>query len=308
MNTQPTVAVVVPTYNPGLLWQEWIDAYLAQTYPVQQTLIIDSGSSDNTLELTSPHGFLIHKIPNSEFNHGGTRQLALRLIQPVDVVVFLTQDAIFSDSESLTRLVSCFRHEKTGAAYGRQLPHKNATIIAAHARYFNYPAQSLVKNMALVNTIGFKTVFISNSYAAYRRQALLDCGGFPENVIFGEDTCTAAKLMLKGWDLEYCASASVFHSHNYSLSEEFRRYFDIGVLHSREYWLLEKFGVPGGEGKRYVRSELGYLLAGNIWQIPAALLRTLAKYVAYRAGRMEALLPRAIKSVLSWNRKYWRQS
>ncbi|MFE0678513.1 hypothetical protein ACFW26_34910, partial [Streptomyces sp. NPDC058867] len=46
----------------------------------------------------------------------------------------------------------------------------------------------------------------------------------------------------------------VHHSHSYSIGEEFRRYFDVGVMHARAPWLLDRFGKAEGEGKRFVQS------------------------------------------------------
>ena len=87
--------------------------------------------------------------------------------------------------------------------------------------------------------------------------------------------------------------------------EEFRRYFDIGVLHHREHWLLERFGKAEGEGLRFVKSELGYLLKHGPASIPSAIARTGLKYAGYRLGRMEGHLPASIKPALSMHRGYW---
>jgi rhamnosyltransferase len=131
-------------------------------------------------------------------------------------------------------------------------------------------------------------------------------GGLPHDVIFGEDTITAAKLLLAGWKIAYVAEAQVYHSHSYTWRQEFRRYFDIGVLHSREQWLLNKFGQVSGEGKRFVLSELRYLWPKHISMIPSALIRTALKFTGYRLGRSEQKLSPAWKRRLSMNRSYWK--
>jgi len=99
----------------------------------------------------------------------------------------------------------------------------------------------------------------------------------------------------------------VFHSHSYSWSQEFRRYFDIGVLHSRESWLLEYFGTARGEGKRFVCSELKFLFHEDKALIPSALIRTMAKLVGYRLGRMEARLNSKLKYWFSMHRSFWNR-
>ncbi|HEY6848352.1 MAG TPA: glycosyltransferase family 2 protein, partial [Terracidiphilus sp.] len=141
--------------------------------------------------------------------------------------------------------------------------------------------------------------------AAYRRSALMNAGGFPTNVIFGEDMITAARLLLTGHKVAYVADACAHHSHPYTPMQEFKRYFDIGVLHSRERWLLDEFGKANGEGKRFVLSELRYLQGRDAWQIPSALLRTGIKLVGYQLGQMEARLTPGIKRRLSMHPKFW---
>ncbi len=153
--------------------------------------------------------------------------------------------------------------------------------------------------------MGFKSIFISNSFAAYRREALFAVGGFPSDVIFGEDTIVAAKLLLAGWKIAYVADAQVYHSHAYTSTQDFKRYFDIGVLHSRESWLLQEFGGTGGEGSRFVRSEWNYLWPQYWWLIPSALIRTALKLVGYRLGRIESKLSLRIKRRLSMHRRFW---
>jgi rhamnosyltransferase len=133
----------------------------------------------------------------------------------------------------------------------------------------------------------------------------MNVGGFPRNVIFGEDTIVAARLLLAGHKVAYVAEACAYHSHLYTKMQELKRYFDIGVLHSRERWLLEEFGHPTGEGKRFVTSELRYLSQRDVWQIPSALMRDGIKFVGYRLGRMEARLPREMKRRLSMHPRFW---
>ena len=208
-------------------------------------------------------------------------------------------------SDSLSHLLKAFTDPTIGAAFGRQLPRRGATPTEAHARLYNYSARPDVRTLASREQLGFKAIFISNSFAAYRREALMSVGGFPSDVIFGEDTITAAKLLLADWKIAYVADAKVYHSHSYSWKEEFKRYFDIGVLHHRESWMLDEFGGTGGEGSRFVRSELRYLWARHWWLIPSALISTAAKLIGYRLGRIEDRLGRGLKSRLSMNRQFW---
>ncbi len=186
-------------------------------------------------------------ISRSSFNHGRTRQLAADLCPEADIIIYMTQDAILASPDSVKNILTGFNDEKVGAVCGRQLPYPDASPIAAHARLFNYPAVSSVKSKDDIKRIGIKAAFLSNSFAAYRRTALMDVGGFPSNIIFGEDTYVAARMLLAGWKVAYAAEATCYHSHNYRIVEEFRRYFDIGIFHSQEKWFISLLGKAEGE-------------------------------------------------------------
>jgi rhamnosyltransferase len=302
------IGVIVPTYNAAPDWQAFSDSLSRQGIPPEQILIIDSSSSDSTRELARKSGYRVVGIPKEEFGHGSTRQLACGYFPQAELLVFLTQDAVLNQSTSLQLLCEAFDDPSVGAALGRQVPRREAGAIERHARFFNYPMVSQIKTFESRRELGIKAAFSSNSFAAYRRAALEQVGGFPSHVILGEDTYVAAKLLMNGWKLAYVANASVIHSHGLTLWQEFQRYFDTGVLHHREIWLLETFGRAGNEGLRFVKSEFKYLRDSGAWHLmPIAALRTITKLLAYRLGHMEHKLPLRVKRTLSMSSGFWSE-
>lgn len=301
-----SIALCVPILNAVQVLNDLAMRLNTQSIHVVTRLLIDSDSTDGSANQALPLGFKIHRITRDQFNHGGTRQLAVELLPDADVIVFMTQDAILADEYSLENLVRAFDDPEVGVAYGRQLPHIDAKPLGAHARLFNYPDKSYVATLADHERMGIKAAFSSNSFAAYRRTALMAVGGFPADVILGEDTIVAARVLMHGWKVAYQADAKVYHSHDYNCFQEFRRYFDIGVLHARESWMLDTFGKPEGEGRRFVCSELTYLFKHAPWLIPSAVVRTLLKYLGYRLGRMESYFPLSLKRRLSMHKGYWK--
>lgn len=299
------MGIIVPTLNAGTMWYEFRDALISQKLDRRHVLIVDSSSRDGTGQLAKTCGFEVVSIERREFNHGSTRQWASRFFPDAEILVYLTQDAILANG-AIDQLLKAFEDPSVGAAYGRQLPRREAGPIEAHGRLFNYPALSNLRSLESRQHLGFKAIFISNSFAAYRRNALDGVGGFPCDVIFGEDTVTAARMLLKGWKIAYVADACVYHSHEYSAWQEFKRYFDIGVLHNRESWLRREFGGARGEGRRYVFSEMRYLVKTNPLLIPGALVRTVAKVAGYWMGKREERLDLRLKSRMSMHRSFWR--
>ena len=302
------VAVIIPTSNAGKCWKAFSKGLNLQGLPASQVLIVDSSSDDGTRDLAAAEGYQVHCINRSDFNHGGTRQLALDLVPWASVVVYLTQDAVLATPDSLDILLSAFEDRRVAAAYGRQLPRPGAGPIEAHARLFNYPPQSDVRDFESRHTLGIKAAFLSNSFAAYRVRELQEIGGFPSNVIMAEDAIVAGRLLLAGWRIAYVAEAQAHHSHQFTVGEEFRRYFDIGVCHRREAWLRERFGKAGSEGGRYVLSELAYLAKRSPGRIPEALVRTMSKALGYQLGLHGSMVGREWSRKLSSHKRFWDET
>jgi len=299
----------IPTLNAGTLWPKVVTAINQQSLVPDQKVIIDSGSTDGTLQCPGLQDYQILTIDKKDFDHGGTRQMAVETFPGADLYIFLTQDAILSDNKTLERLVQVFTdHPDVGVAYGRQLPHQHAKTLEAHARLFNYPAQSQMRSLANSKQYGIKTVSCSNSFAAYRRTAFEEGGGFPSGTILGEDVIAAGNIVLNGWKLAYVAEAAVYHSHNYSPIEEFKRYFDIGVFHAQNAWIFAHFGHAESEGLKYVKSEFKYALKHNWLALPKAFSTNLAKWLGYKLGLHYKRLPKNWKVNFSMHKAYWSKT
>jgi rhamnosyltransferase len=92
------VAIIVPAWNASKTWETFSQSLAenlkAAGIPSTSVLFIDSSSADNTAALVVSAGYRIHTIPQSEFDHGATRQLGVDLMEKSDILVFLTQDAV----------------------------------------------------------------------------------------------------------------------------------------------------------------------------------------------------------------------
>lgn len=291
------VSVVIPTYNASRYLDAQLRALQSQTVQDLDILVIDSSSSDETLDIAKRYAIQTVVIPKGEFDHGGTRTLAGKTRSGGDILVYLTQDALPCDEKAIETLVRpLLTEQKCAVAFGRQIPYQDATPFAQHLRLFNYPQDSYIRTYADRTAFGIKAAFCSNSFAAYRRDALEEAGWFTENLILAEDIHVCARMLMKGYKLRYVADAAVYHSHNYTVTQEFKRYFDLGVFFEKERWLLDEFGRPEGEGIRFVRSEISYLRShGFLHLLPVSLMRAAAKLMGYRLGHYYRHLPRAVR-------------
>ena len=304
------ISIIIPTLNGGDLFSKVLKSIAMQDlHDEYELLVYDSASTDDTVKYAQSFGAEVFSVDKKDFDHGGTRtQAAQKAVG--EILVFMTQDAVLVDSNSLASLIEPLRKDGSLVAvtYGRQLPNKNATLAAAHLRLFNYPPESLLRTHNDKRKYGLKTIFVSNSFAAYKQDSLASCGYFKQGLIFGEDTCAVGRLLLEGYAIQYVSEAQVYHSHNYSLVEDIKRHFDIGVLHSAENWLLEEYGVAEGHGANYVGSAFSYFIRNNGWYlIPDLIIRCGMKYLGYKLGRSYKLLPVWLRMKLSMYSAWWKR-
>jgi len=299
------ISVIIPTWKAKKYIQPLVQSLWSQTLKPLEVIVIDSSSGDGTAELAQQLGCRVRVIPKPEFNHGGTRNLGASMAGG-DVLVFMTQDALPVDAGFLQALVEPLKEGQAVAAYARQLPYPSASPPEAFGRQFNYPPQSHLKGIEQLPQRGFKTFFYSDVASAVRREVFWQMGGYPDWVIVDEDVYFCAKLLRSGHRVAYQAQAQVLHSHNYSLAQQFRRLFDVGVFVAQAGEMLSG-AKTSGEGLRMVREMTRYLAQHNAWVwIPYGWLEAAIKFGAYQLGRQEKRLPLELKRRLSLHRGFWK--
>ncbi len=300
------ISIIIPTHNAEDYIVKLLVSIKSQSIKECELIIIDSSSKDKTVEIAKKYTDKVLVIPENEFNHGGTRTKVAQMAQG-EIVIFLTQDALPYDKFAIENLTQIFDDEKIGAAYGRQLSYENTNLFGKHLRQFNYGMFSYVRNKEDIKSYGVKTAFVSNSFAAYRKSALENIGWFTDDLILGEDTYAGAKMILSDYKVAYVEKAKVYHSHSYTVFEEFKRYFDIGVFHQCESWIIKEFGKAEGEGIRYIKSEFNYLLSNGAWYlIPEFFIRNSMKYLGYKLGQKYEKLPKWLIKKMSMHHRWWK--
>jgi len=298
------LSVIIPTYNAKDLLAKLLLRLRSQSVDFE-LVIIDSSSTDGSAELAKASADTFLSIPKDRFDHGGTRTMAAKAAKG-ELLLFLTQDALPNSEHALANLLQALDNPMVGAAFGRQLPYENTSLFGKHLRYFNYPQKSYIRTLSDKEHYGLKTVFFSDSFSVYRRSVLAEVGWFKDGLIVGEDMYVIAKILMAGHKIAYRADATVLHAHDYTLLEDFRRYFDTGVFHERESWLIDVFGKAEGEGGRYVKSEFRFLLQEKAYsKIPEFVLRNGLKYLGYTLGRHYQYIPYKITKILSMHSRWW---
>lgn len=287
------ISVIIPTLNAEHDIEGLLTVLGRQSIRPIETLVVDSASEDRTIELIQKHkGVRLLQIDRQDFNHGGTRDLALRESRG-DFVCFLTQDAVPVSDDYLELLVAPMVDDSEIALVsGRQLPKADARRFEQLVRCFNYPDSPSVRSKGDLEKLGIKTFFASDACSAYRRTAYLECGGF-DHVNTNEDMLMAAKFIASGMKVAYEPRAEVYHSHNLTPSQQFARNRAVGFfLETHADDLMQASEI--GEGGRLVRSVSSQLLReGNFGELVAFGVDCCARLLGNRAGRRAARIERS---------------
>lgn len=262
--------VVIPTFNGADRLAEVLDAVMAQTGPIEfDVLCIDSGSTDETLDIIQHRdGVKLHRIPQSEFDHGGTRNLGMEMADS-DYVAFLTQDALPRSNTWLFDLVGVLDAvPSAGGAFGRHFAYPEASpftrrdmdghfdmlrrdcpVISRYADLEKFEERDEAR-------LGMLRFFSNNnsciSKKAWRRVPL-------PRINFGEDQVWAWRMLKAGYAKVYVDAAAVYHSHDHTAEQERRR-----ARTEAAFYRIE-FGVDFGfSGPQIVQQRTDLLNGGDL--------------------------------------------
>lgn len=248
-NVSPSVlaTVAVLTYNGDTYLEDILDAVENQIIDGQvDILVIDSGSSDGTLDIVARHPRVrLHEIANSDFGHGKTRNLAARLAQG-EYIAFLTHDAIPSTDRWLHELLAPLRDTNADikAVMGKQIPRPGCfpllkyeieSVFAGFGPDFGttvFSDDGSASDQGLMDALSFYSDVNSATRTSFLRDVIpYRDVRYSEDMMFGEDIIRA------GYKKAYAPRGAVIHSNDLTLDEYGKRMFDETVA-------LRQIGKP----------------------------------------------------------------
>jgi rhamnosyltransferase len=317
MNERPVASVVLLTFNGEEYLPELMRALSSQEtdFPYE-IIVIDSGSSDQSVAIVQGYNVRLLEIPNREFNHGATRNLGAGMARG-DYVAYITQSALPFDSNWLQHLVNAFAiDERVAAVYGKHIPRPDCDPITA---------RDISEFMKLHGPDDRPTVqriepgpegreayeanegilgFYSDANSCLRKRVWEEVPYQPLN--YAEDQAFGRDILEAGYWKVYEPRAAVYHSHSYAPWRYFRRQFDEyrGLRESIGYRQEGSiFLVVGGAAKagfvdsKYIRRQSYPPSAKAKWITYAFVVGFLRRFAGYLAAREQRLPKRVVQAI-----------
>ncbi len=209
------VTIVMRSFNEGWALRKTLPALKRQDYRNWELIVIDSGSTDGSIEMIRSFGpKTLIQIKQHEYVPGRVLNQGLRLAGSNNVV-FLNADATPQGDNWLRPLVTALQNEGVAAVFGRQIPRPNCAAVYAsdYERCFGAHRESA----------GWDHFF--SMVSSGLRKDIWSQRGFLENLQYAEDDEYTRWCKDQGYAVRYCPESVAMHSHNYAPDEAYRRSF-----------------------------------------------------------------------------------
>jgi len=274
------ISIIVPAYNAEDTLADCLSALEAQTLPGGQyeIIIVDDGSSDGSADIARRYDVRLIQQPNA-----GPAAARNRGAQAARGELLLFTDADCAPAPDwVRRMLVPFRNPEVAGAKGVYRTRQKAVV----ARFVQLEYESKYARMTHQDHIDF----VDTYSAAYRRDIFLANGGFDDRFPTAsvEDQEFSFRLARKGYRLVFVPRAAVYHRHDATPGEYWRRKFNIG------YWkaLLLRWhperAVRDSHTPQVLKVQIG-LLGLLIALLPLALFWSLARWAVLTAAALFAL-------------------
>jgi len=213
------VSIIIRTYNE----EKWIGECLRNVFSQKfnnnlECIIIDSDSTDRTVEIAKQFDVKIFNLPKDAFSFGKGINYGIEKSSG-EYIVILSAHAIPLNKNWLYKLIRNFNDKKVAGVYGRQIPLPDCNPV---------DARDILKCYGLEKKIQTTEFFFSNANAAIRRSVWKEVP-FDEKVPAAEDQLWAKEVITRGFKIIYEPEAIVMHSHNETLEQRYIRALREGI-------------------------------------------------------------------------------
>lgn len=235
------IEIICPLYNAEKYIEELDKSFKKQkNVEIKRITYILTEGDDSTETILDRLCENYIKIKKEEFSHSLSRE-KVAMNSEADILVFVTQDVEIKNDNWLEELVKPIIENEVVATFGRQLTKYDN--IEKYTREKNYPDKSYVVSKDDLDTMGLRTFFFSDASSAIRADIFKKLNGYDEkNLPTNEDQYIAYKIITNGYKIKYCSDSVVYHSHNFTLKQLYKRYYATGLFFAQEKY-VDNYGT-----------------------------------------------------------------
>jgi glycosyltransferase involved in cell wall biosynthesis len=207
------VSVIIRSYNEADHIERLMLGLRAQALQPHEVILVDSGSTDATVEIARRYGAKVVSIDKAEFTFGRALNRGIATAEG-DVCVFPSAHIYPVYDTWIQKLAAPFMDERVVLAYGRQVGGERNKF--SEHRIFSrwFPAESALPQ---------RGYFCNNANCAIRRSAW-EKQPYDETLTGLEDLAWAKAAQAAGGWLAYVAEAEIVHVHDETWAQVRNRY------------------------------------------------------------------------------------
>jgi rhamnosyltransferase len=293
---RPDIDVIVLCKNEMHTLRATLEAVLEQEVDGSFAVtVIDSGSTDGSVEIVRSLPVRLVQINPDEFHHARTRNLGAEMTS-APVLVYINAHVLPLNRQWLQKLTAPLRTETEdliAGSYGQQIPNAGAYPMERFMLERLYGSSARVQRAVPGHPVEYAQTLFSTANCAIRRD-LWALRPFSDLVPVAEDQEWSRFWLEHGYSIFYEPEAAVLHSHNFSLGRIFHRYYGFGVSSELSFLPRVRHGVTPfvKAGFRYLTEEALYLAReGHARWLPRAAVYEFVKLSALVIGRQQAWVP-----------------
>ncbi|MGH2581920.1 MAG: glycosyltransferase family 2 protein [Anaerolineales bacterium] len=262
----PKVSIVIRTFNEEAHVGQLLNAIGRQNLRDLEVIIVDSGSTDQTLLIVGRYPVKVMKIQPKDFTFGRSLNIGVRAASR-EFIVFASAHVLPMSDEWLANLIAPFADDRVALVYGKQRGGEGGRF--SESEHFKrwFPETSVTHQ---------ENSYCNNANAAVRRSLWLQ-HPFDEELTGLEDLAWGSWAREAGYAIAYVAEAGVLHYHHETPAQIVNR-------HRREAIALKRI-LPGSRFTlRHFASEFSRAVSADIksaWQ-QGILARELMGIIAFR--------------------------
>jgi rhamnosyltransferase len=221
---KPDCSIIIRAYNEEKHIGRLLDGVLQQSIKNVQVILVDSGSTDQTLAVAQNYPVEVVHIRPEDFSFGRSLNRGIEAAK-ADFVVMASAHVYPVYPDWLERLLAPFSDEKLALSYGKQRGNEQSHYSEQQIFLHWYTDQSELHQ---------NHPFCNNANAAIRRSVWQE-HPYNETLPALEDLAWARWSQDQGWGIAYIAEAEVVHVHNESWQGIRNRYRREGMAFKQIY-------------------------------------------------------------------------